>query len=330
MTKQRLHEKIEAYLLKQLLPEDAAAFELEIQKDPDLAKVVESHRVSLLVPRRLAQLDLEARFDQWRTDSQRESPTTRFRLRWPWVVTLSILLVLTGGGILWQKYQQKISQEQLEKEQYEKAWQSEKLRADQLESELEQLLQDVKDKAPERSLSKEQAYVRQPVDTTNVTTLPEEPVYAVLAYNALNTFPSGFSETIRGIKSSTPSPAQTLVSQANDAIRKKSFAKAEILIEQIDSNAPQYTLAQEMLAYVYLRRKKYVQAVNTYRRYMEEDSDTDKTGWNLCLFYLADYPQYKTLFQTALQKILDDPDHSYYSRAQTLRQTLADKNIWPR
>lgn len=33
----------------------------------------------------------------------------------------------------------------------------------------------------------------------------------------------------------------------------------------------------------------YAQTVDAYRKYSTFDSDTDKTDWDLCLFYLADY-----------------------------------------
>ena len=72
----------------------------------------------------------------------------------------------------------------------------------------------------------------------------------------------------------------------------------------------------------------YAQTVNAYRKYRIFDSDTDKTDWELCLFYLADYQRYRTEFQSLLNKIIGDAKHPRRNKAVALRDALADKGIW--
>ncbi|MCK6693103.1 MAG: hypothetical protein L6Q97_13520 [Thermoanaerobaculia bacterium] len=74
----------------------------------------------------------------------------------------------------------------------------------------------------------------------------------------------------------------------------------------------------------------YTQAVDAYRKYRTFDSDTGKTDWDLCLFYVADYQRYRSEFQTLLNKITGDAKHPRRDKAATLRDALAERGIWPK
>ena len=332
MTDYTLHDKIEAYLLGDLPPAEVKAFEADMQRDPQLAEEVELHRLTLLVPDRLAELDLRDDFRRWQSEMESPeppgAPATQpgpakgyIPIRWLWVAATALLLLLAGAFWLWKISGDRLKQERLYREQAEKQGQTEKGRADQLESELKQMrldLQEVQKQLEEKKTT--------PPRPTNKKKAPE---YVEVLEPELDAYASTFDLAMRGAKSSDI-PAENLISEASTAITRQQYRKAAGLLEKIGAAEPQYPLALEMLAYVYVKRQQYQKAVTTYQSYIKYDSDRDKTDWNLCLFYLADYPRYTTEFQTLLDKIIADPGHPYRGRAETMRAQLAARGVWPR
>lgn len=329
MTDQQLIEKIEAYLAGKLSSADTHAFEADIKTNPVLAEEVELQRLSMLGIDRLAELDLRESFAQWRIEAEAQPPpppdsipletkTTSFT---PHAIAIGLFLLIAVAFLLRRYYEQKLEQVQKSRRQTEQALLDANLRIEELETEVNQLREDLRN-VREDSM---------PGSKTDKNRLPRPTDYAAvsLAKKELLAYASEFDVAVRGAKSDA-GPAKNRLNSANTAIKNLQFARGERILEGIGPADLQYQPALAMLAYVYVQRNKPREAVSTYRKYMKFDSDQDKTDWNLCLFYLSDYPYYKTEFQTLLNKILGDSDHFYYSRANALRAQLAEKQIWPR
>ena len=337
MTDQALHDKIESYLLGKMPPEEARTFETAIQNDPELAEEVELHRLILPVPDRLAEIDLRHDFARWRHEMEPDpppaqpSPQTRYFNIWSAVI---LLLLLAGAFGIWQYYETQLAEERSERIRIEKELEAEKLRSENLEKETRQLRNDILEmqKPPVIVTPPSPAVIKPPpVAPPPVPDTPKkEPEYVALADEELIAYADNISETLRTRGARSEAKGEELADKADTAIVNKKYREALNLLTRISSGDPMYPKSREMLAYVYFKRRQYSKAVEAYRKYRTFDGNTDKTDWELCLFYLADYPRYKSEFQPLLQKILDDTKHPLRSKATALRQTLADKGIWPK
>lgn len=340
MIDQTLHDKIEAYLLGGLSPQEARDFEADIQNDPELAEEVELHRLILPVPGRLAELELQADFARWRQEMDGDDPPpesapppqpqTKYGKMWPAALAL---LLLAGAFWLWRHYETRLEQERALRQQMEKALSDEKLRSENLERQVRQMQQDLLDlqKPAQTPVTRQAA---PPAGNQRVAAAPAaapsaEPEWVELAGQELLAYADNMVESVRGRSIQTGASGEELVGKADSAIQKEKYRQATRLLNQVGAGDPMYPKALEMLAYVYFKRKQYQQAVGTYLKYREFDSDTDKTDWDLCLFYLADYRRYRTEFQALLKKIMNDPQHPRHDKAVSLRKELAVKSIWP-
>lgn len=339
MIDQNLHDKIEAYLMGELPPEEAAAFEKQIGNDPELAEEVELHRLILPVPGRLAELELQADFARWRQEMDGDDPPpeslpgqpkTGYGKLWPAALAL---LLLAGAFWLWRHYETRLEQERALRQQMEKALSDERLRSENLERQVRQMQQDLLDlQIPAQTPVTRQAAPpagNQPVAAAPAAAPSAEPEWVELAGQELLAYADNMVESVRGRSIQAGASGEELVGKADSAIQKEKYRQATRLLNQVGAGDPMYPKALEMLAYVYFKRKQYSQAVESYRRYREFDSDTDKTDWDLCLFYLADYRRYRTDFQALLNKIMNDAQHPRHDKAVSLRKELADKGIWP-
>jgi len=330
MIDQPLHEKIDAYLNGQLPAKEAAAFEADIQADPELAQTVDLHRVGLLATERLATLSMKDKFKRWRNEMEVEPPqspppTTKvfpYRVGF-FVLAAVLLLLLTGAFWLWKDVEQKIEQERNSRKQTEQALLDANLRIEELKAETKRFQEDLQKNAPARN------------DNAVVSTTPtpqEQALVALdLAKKQLNPYVNEFDEVVRAAKSNSPA-TQNRFSDANKAIKENRIEDAERMLEGIGPTDPLHTGALKMLAYVYVHRNKYKEAVAAYQAYLDKskDSDMDKSDWNRAVFFLADYPNHKRNFQNLLDKMVKDSDHTYHGRAVSLQKQLREKGVLPK
>lgn len=333
---QALHEKIEAYLLGKLPPQEAAAFEADIQNDPQLAEEVELHRLILPVPDRLAELELHEDFARWRSEMEPDPPPEQLsaKRRRYFTVAMAILLLLLSAGAfwLWRHYEAQLAHEREERIRLEKELGTEKLRRENAERENGQLREDIRNlQAPDKPVKTSPGGGEGNGNPVVVTPPPiPEPEYVEIADQELIAYADDLLESVRTRGKGSDDKSEGLIVKASSSIADGKYRDAQRHLAQIRDKDKMYYTSLEMLAYVYFKRKQYTQAVNTYLQYRKFNNDTDKTDWDLCLFYLGDYQRYKSEFQSLLQKIINDDKHPKRDKALALRDTLANKGIWPR
>lgn len=336
MIDQALHDKIEAYLLGDLPPAEADAFEKQIANNPELAEEVELHRLILPVPDRLAELDLQQDFARWQREldaidpppkSPPPAPKPGYAKFW---LAAPVLLLLAGAFGLWQYYEGRIARERAERQRLEQALEAEKRKSDTQEQEIRQLREDLlrlQQTAPGPAIKPATPPGR---NQQAAAVQPPAPEWTQLADQELIAYADVMLESLRGRGVRSDAGGEELVDKADTAILNKKYREATKLLTRVKADDPLYPKSLEMLAYVYFKRKLYAQAVDAYRKYRVFDGDTDKTDWDLCLFYLADYQRYRSEFQELLNKITGDAKHPRRDKALALRDALAEKGIWPR
>ena len=316
MTDEVLHEKIEAYILKRLPPREMLAFETQIKADPALARQVDIQRFSLLALDRLGELELRKSFANWRNEMDAEasnSITFKYQKQIKFLTAAILFILVATIFFLWWRYEILLHREREERANIEQG-------LEETQS-LMKLLQNTVD-----SLSATKGNNESVVSTTS-----KQPLYLALAEARLLAYNKEIAAKI-GILREVPTPDsnQKSISQSYDALNAQQYNTAENLLIQFDSTNKEYWNAREMLAYVYFKSKKYTLAVDTYKEYMVNDNNIDKTNWYLCLFYLGDYPRYRIEFQTLLQKIIDTSNRPVYqNKAKDLRQKMAESRLWP-
>ncbi|MBK7937421.1 MAG: hypothetical protein IPJ82_10175 [Lewinellaceae bacterium] len=98
---EQIFDKIEAYLRGNLSAPDAAAFEAEIAADPELARLVKTHRLERQGLEWLVERDLLAKMNTWEREAEQQETTPALRIsfvrRW-WAAGVAALLVLGVFG----------------------------------------------------------------------------------------------------------------------------------------------------------------------------------------------------------------------------------------
>lgn len=339
MIDRALHDKIEAYLLGDLPAAEADAFEKQIANNPELAEEVELHRLILPVPDRLAELELQQDFARWQReldaiDPPPKSPPPAAKPGYAkfWLVA-PVLLLLAGAFGFWRHYEAQLTQERAERQRLEQALEAEKGKSDTQEQEIRQLREDLlrlQQSTPGPAVKP----ASPPGGNQQAAATPPpapDPEWTQLADQELIAYADVMLESLRDRGVAPGDAGGELVRKADAAIVNKQYRTAMNLLIRIEADdQTNYPKALEMLAYVYFKRKLYAQAVDAYRIYRTFDSDTDKTDWDLCLFYLADYQRYRSEFQELLNKITGDAKHPRRDKALALRDALAERGIWPK
>lgn len=316
MVDQPLHEKIEAYLLGQLPPGETADFKKEIESDSQLAEEVELHRLILPVSDRLAELDLHRDFARWRqemeTDPPESAPPAKPRNRLPGLIALA-LLIGAGAFLLWRIMEGCVESERAERRRIEQALLNAQQENEQLKQEKKQLQDDLsaalRPAAPVPKAAPPPSGGKQPIAAA------PEPEYVQWADEGLMAYADDMLGSFR-TRGGTDKP---LIEKAATSLRLGQYREAAAFLRAVKpGDTSIYSRSLEMLAYTQFKRKQYTEAVNTYNKYREHNKDTEKTDWDLCLFYLADYPRYKNELRVLLDSILNDPKHPKYREASAL------------
>lgn len=332
MVDQPLHEKIEAYLLGQLPPEEAAAFKKEMEGDPQLAEEVELHRLILPVSDRLAEMDLHNDFARWRQEMEAAPPASpspaKTRNRLPGLIALA-LLICAGAFLLWQYMEGRVATERAERQRAEQELQDARTENERLKQENNLLQDQLRAAAPSPEPAPQTPAPKNPAPKTVIKepiAAASEPEYLQWADEELIAYADDMLESFRTRSARGNLPGETLIAKADTAIQHRRYREAAALLRSVKPDDPMYPKSLEIRAFVHFKRRQYTDAVSTYQKYREYNRDTDKTDWDLCLFYLADYPRYKNELRALLNGILSDPRHPKYRDAVKLQERLKSLN----
>lgn len=319
MVDQPLHEKIEAYLLGQLEPAEAAAFKREIENNPQLAEEVELHRLILPVSDRLEEIDLHEDFARWRKEMEVETeppPALPGRARNNrFLLLVALALVLCAGALLlWRVTQDRTETEGAERRRTEQTPPATQQENNQRPNEPAEAVQPA---APAPKTAPPTSGGKPPVAAA------PEPEYVQWADEGLIAYADDMLGSFRARGGQGDLPGEALIEQADIAIQRRQYREAAALLRSVSPDDEMwYSKSLEFLAFVCFKRRQYDEAVNTYKKYREYNRNTDKTDWDLCLFYLADYPQYKKELNALLDGILSDPKHPKYKAATQLKARM--------
>ncbi|MBL7826108.1 MAG: CDC27 family protein [Saprospiraceae bacterium] len=306
-----LHEKIETYLLGLMSREETAKFKEQIKNDPQLAEEVELHRLILPVPDRLAEIELHRDFKRWYEEIF-PSPTQRIiskaqkRLISIFIIMLLIIfcVFLIWNFMAAQRAQQKQLLSELEDIKLENQGIKEEL--SRIQSKLDSVLQ------------------RSEPENEKKPKIPNNSEYVKLAEEGLMAYAEYMVESFRTRSVHSTLVGEKLIENADTAIQKGQFREAEWMLRSVSTNDRWHPKSLEILAFVQFKLQKYKEAIDTYEEYRKYNRDKDKTDWDLCLFYLGDFHNYKQQVKRLLLSIREDLQHPKRNEADVLYNKIQD------
>lgn len=108
------------------------------------------------------------------------------------------------------------------------------------------------------------------------------------------------------------------------AVESSRWAEATAFFEAIPDTDSRYAEAQYWLGHAALQSKEYDRALTAFRNTaaLRDIKFSERAEWDLVLTYLAAGRSDAADFKTNLDRIANNPNHSFYSKAQTLQQKL--------
>lgn len=322
MANEQLTDKIEAWLQGKLLPAEAAAFEAEIAADPALAEDVDLHRLALQAMDHLSEQHLQQNVLTWlenvnidsiEDESEKEpdlnteppAPSASYR-NWFWIATT--LLLLTGALAFYQIWKSGIEKQRIA------TLEAEIRQQDSLLFELKQ--RPIVNQAAIDSLSSEKEQLQQQLQEAKKGTGKPKSPRLIVYYEK----PKNLGRTLRDVKDL--SVKKHLKDGAED-FEKSDMKAAETEARKALAIEPDNREARRLLAHSLFGQQRYFEAEMEFsqmqKEYAKPFDGYYEAEWNLLLCYRAlsdaDAGQ-RTLFNTVLDKILNDSNHPYHNLAK--------------
>ncbi|MEZ4891551.1 MAG: hypothetical protein R2778_00880 [Saprospiraceae bacterium] len=140
---------------------------------------------------------------------------------------------------------------------------------------------------------------------------------------------SGFYEkpgdsTFRG------GPSEHPLKLGYEAFQKNDFAAAVSFFNSIPDSSDYYAEAQYYLGHSFIPLKEYNQAIKAFQHCASrsESKFSEKAEWYLLLTYLNSGKTNDADFKALLDKLLSNPDHSFYEQAKKLSGKI--NSVWRR
>lgn len=317
-----LFYKIETYLLGQLPPPEAAAFEAEMAADPALAAEVwrqykERQALEVLVERQL-----RADMNAWERAAPPElvpvATGGRGWVRVPGVLRwAAAVLVLAVAG--WWIFQRQNPAETLDPAvvQTPPASGSPKPTPGNNPP-----TRQPETKTPSES-TREPATVGTPERQTAAPSpgkpaaVPQPPDYAALAdefYRERDFFPA---------PSATP-PSATSYDRALRNFQDGRYTDVLPQLRPGQASASNGLNVKELTAHAQYKNRQYDAAAATFQEIINSRRQpyADRAEWALALTYLRQMPRRQALLNRTLDRILAKPNHAFYAKAKALRERL--------
>ncbi|HRI60046.1 MAG TPA: hypothetical protein PK228_09995 [Saprospiraceae bacterium] len=341
MRDELLFDKIEAYLRGKLPPADVAAFEAEIAADPELAALVNTHRLERQGLEWLVERDLMAKMNGWdreisgsssssssdATQPERDGtilnrpiPASSLRVtfvrRWRWAAGVAAALILGVFGWWLLQPQEDIGGP------------SSVVTAPKYKPPVTTLPKTTPkpSKKPQGQQKEEDDRVAETPKTAPSTkpTPPaptvKPPAPATVDYAALAAtyyHKEDFMQESKGTTGGeTPGYGQAL-----DSYKSGKYADVEKLLKPKLKTDPIALKNKELLAHSLYQRGQYAEAL-TYFRQLSGAGDkalAERSEWATALTLLHQMPAQKAQLDRTLDKIISRPGHAFYGRAKELK-----------
>lgn len=298
-----IKDKIDAYLLGKLAPEEATSFEVEIATDPYLAEQVKWQRVERQVMATLVEKDIRQDIGKWDAEIEHQNQTKRKSIVSKKLLFWFLLFII-AGLLIWQGYLAFFPKESSTKE-----------------PPIKQETPSTTSPASTQELNQKES-VKEPSDSEvkksdaplTKKSNPRQPI-------AVNAYGEGLSfSNLRSIDEDN-APEVAIVKEAVTAYQRKQWSKAiQIIAPVTRKNQDNYDL-QELLAHAYFRIEQYSKAAEIFQILANRNTPpyAERCQWYLTLALLAaDNPQ----FEPSLEALLNDSEHDYHLQALELQSKL--------
>jgi hypothetical protein len=303
-------EILDRWLNNRLTPDERADFEARLASDTELAAKAAAYKIEHEAMDLMLEQDLRAQMQQWEAEMPLEEVTTNEPTpthKQPAIVLL-LLLVAVGFGIIAWMNQNKTEQPALN--------------------------------TPAPALPQQQIAPTQPQQTTNLeqpiasTTNQTKPIKPVIEQTPTTV-----------IQAPAPPDAASLIARAEALYSDKSivthyrgaagttdallihfenreFEQVIQMTENIPPNSASFYGQLELRAHALFQRKKYKEAANCFSILAcgTQEPFAERSQWFLVLSYMAQLPAKQEQYNSALNKIIIDEEHSYYPKAIELKQ----------
>ncbi|MFN0013057.1 MAG: tetratricopeptide repeat protein, partial [Saprospiraceae bacterium] len=268
---------------------EAHAFEAEVAADPLLAAEVQSHRTAHEALDRLAELQMRQNIETWlsSTDPLPKPPPEPF---WKWWMTIPLALVAAlAVWCFWPTTPPRLAP------------------------------------PPEQTTTPPTSPIPPKGDPKPPTSQPAaqpaaHPKYIALVENGLLRLQENIALKYGQTMGGDGGTGSAAFEQGAKAFREKNWKTAQKTLRQVSgTDGTRFAAAQEMLACLYFREKKYAEAARRYETYAAAKPGPD-TDLHLLQFYLADYENRRAAFQKLLNEMLDPAnEHKHRDAAEKLK-----------
>ncbi|MBK8924070.1 MAG: tetratricopeptide repeat protein [Saprospirales bacterium] len=312
-------EQIESYLQRQMPPEEVRAFEAEIAADPELAALVQQHRLERQGLELLVERDLLARMQAWdrETDLFQQAQPRRAVLRpMAWALRAAAILALAAFGYwLLQRNNTAVVDEP---------------------PPVVHTKPEIKPRAPtlrrpSPAPPRQAAPAEEPSgDMAGQGPAPAEPApieeipatapdYAALA-DAF--FQQRDFVPLKGSKGGASGSAA--YNQALDKFQDGKYQDVISKLRPLLSLDPDAVQQKELMALSLYQSGQYEEAILLFRDVISSRKQpyAQRAEWALALTLLHQMPAKKPLFDRVLAGMLSNPQHPFYTRAKQLEARL--------
>jgi len=309
MNEDELYDKLERFVRGKLPPDEAAALERDMAKDPDLREQVRLHRLELESHEYLLREKLRQNVRQWIAEAPPPDPPSSFWKTWGLPLAL-ITFVVLGLWVLVPILKKNTTPGSQPVEQ--KSQEGEKAPPASM---------------PDRPVAQDDSPKTAPDGTPHA-----QPDRGYLALAETN---YRLPTHLDGGDLKSDSPTDTATTPLAAGIRAFLNGRYQTAIRELGRvrEAPDpdaYLQAQEWLAHAWFKRgtetRDFDRAVEHFdrltRRQDNSPAEQDRAEWYLLLSLLPDYPQHKARVDTLLKKILAMQDHSFYGDARRVQEGL--------
>lgn len=336
-----LFDKIEAYLRGKLPPAEAAAFEAEMNADPELAALVKKHRLENQGLEWLVERDLLAKMNAWEREAESDSSTRTLEItsperdgtilnrpipepslrvtfvrRWRWAVGVAAALILgVFGWWLLQPQEDIGGPTPIVTAPKPKPPVTVPPKTTPKPSQKPPVSQS-------EEAEKDEDVAESPKPAPAPSTKPPLPTTPAPAidYSALAATYYKQEDFIQDSKN-TAGGGTSGYGQALDSYKSGKYADVEKLLKPSLKSNPNALKEKELLAHSLYKNGRYDEAIPYFRdlSYSKDKALAERSEWALALSLLHKMPAQKSLLNRVLDKILVNPSHAFYAKAKDLK-----------